>query len=642
MFDEFTFLTIDFESYFDKDYTLKKPAWSNLEYIRSPKFKAQGAAIKKGNGLSFWVPGDRLEMCFERITWERTAVISHNSLFDLGILHDRFRISPGYRIDTLGLCRALLSHDLPFDLDTICPLLGGPSKLDGGDPLQETKGIYDLPEELMERLGRYACRDADMAWYLFEALWPELPDDQRDFMNLILRMSTEGLLRFDGQEAEKARKEITDDREAKLEAAGVDATTLRSRDKFAKLLQDHGVEPPTKTTYTKKHPQGTQTWAMSKTQDPAFIALQAHPDVGKFVTARFAVSSNNAITRIDRLNAITAQPPHTLPVQVKYYGAHTGRLAGAGSINMQNLNARGVGSGLRKAITAPPGHVIVVKDQSGIELRLNMWFSGQYDVLELIRQGGDVYIQQAANQYKVPQWERDKTDKKTESMRDYGKVVELGCGYQMGAPKFKANAATGPMGTEPRYLTDGEAYDTIQTYRSSRPYVKASWNDLNYVALPTMTDPKANMPRGPVTFKHERIELPNGMSIRMPNLEAIEDGFRWGMNGVQHHPYGGIMQENIMQSLTGIILSDNMLAIDKQLGGNDFARTLNNRRDIEQAVSSRGAVVHQVHDEILAVCRERDAEDVSTLMDEIMTNTPDWATGLPLEVEGGYAYEYSK
>ena len=40
------------------------------------------------------------------------------------ILFEKYGVSPGRRIDTIGLCRMLLPHDLDFDLGSIAPLFG--------------------------------------------------------------------------------------------------------------------------------------------------------------------------------------------------------------------------------------------------------------------------------------------------------------------------------------------------------------------------------------------------------------------------------------------------------------------------------------------------------------------------------------
>ncbi len=53
-------------------------------------------------------------------------------------------------------------------------------------------------------------------------------------------------------------------------------------------------------------------------------------------------------------------------------------------------------------------------------------------------------------------------------------------------------------------------------------------------------------------------------------------------------------------------------------------------------------VIGSVHDEIIIECLACDADDVRRRMIEIMTTPPDWARGLPLEVEGDIMERFSK
>lgn len=610
-------VVLDFETYFDTDYSLKKIP--TLRYIRDPKFLVHGAALKVGDAPSEWIPATHLTARLAELDWDQIRLIGHNLNFDNTILAEKYCHHAAQLVDTLGLCRALLPMDLDFDLDSIGPLLGLGGKIGGGDPLQRCKGLRELPAELADELGVYACGDADITRGIFDLLWPELPDLERDVLHIITRMSTVGTLVFNQAMAREAELEVIEDRERKLKIVGVTPEQLRSRDAFAELLRSRGVEPPMKIS-DRTH---KETYAFSK-GDPEFVKLRANPEVADLIEAKLVWASNNAISRIQNIQAITGAGPHesnTLPVQCNYNGAHTGRLSGGGKINMTNLNARGVGSKLRLAIEAPPDHVIVVADQSGIELRVNMAFSGQNDKLEMIRNGEDLYIQEASQQFNIHQ------DAVTNMQRQYGKIVQLGCGFQMGTDRFRTFCATGPLGMDPIYLSDADAYKTIQTYRANHPFVKASWDWLGYYAVPRMMDKTCSEARGPVLVEHEAIRLPSGLHLKYPNLTATEDGFTWGLNGYTHRIYGGILQENIVQALAACIIKEQMVGIDKEL------RTW---------LGGLARVVHQVYDEIIVVCHWRDAADVFAMMKAFMTKPISWMPQLPLAIEGGWDKRYSK
>lgn len=619
-------LVVDFETYYDQDYSLKKLA--TLEYIRSPEFLVHGAAVKYCEQPAEWLQGASLPGYFARVNWGDTLLVSHNSNFDNTILFEKYGVSPGRRVDTLAVCRALLSQDLDFDLDSICTTLGFGGKLDGGAALEATKGIRVLSPELEARLAEYAIVDAEREYQLFDLLYRELPEDQRELMDVFIRMSTEGVLRFDASMAEEGRRELEEERVRWLKAAGlqIDAKgkvpVLSSRDQFAQLLRDHGVEPPMKISART----GKETYAFSK-QDPDFIALKENPDVAHFVEAKLKWSSNSAIKRLEKLVRITSAPPHTLPVQLNFSGAHTHRPSGGGGINMQNLNR---GSKLRLAITAPPGHALVVVDSSQIELRVNMLFSKQDDMVELLTpgeyryydteikwDGADAYRAQAAQQYKKPPGEVTKGE------RNYGKVAELMLGFGAGAIKFRATCAVGPMGLDPIIISEEQAYNTVYTYRANKPYVKASWDWLNYCGLPALMA-KQDLEYGPIVFEHEAILLPDGMRLLYPNLRYDEnEEWHYGLNGVDHKIYGGKLQENIVQALAQVLCKIFMLHLRREFG-------------------CLAPIVHQVHDEIILCCPEKDAPDVMRRAVEIMSVPPSWWPQLPVRAEAGFDWRYSK
>lgn len=66
------------------------------------------------------------------------------------------------------------------------------------------------------------------------------------------------------------------------------------------------------------------------------------------------------------------------------------------ALNLQNLTR---GSELRKSLCAPPGYLVYVADSSNIEARMLAWISGQSDLIDVFRAGGDVYSYFASKLY---------------------------------------------------------------------------------------------------------------------------------------------------------------------------------------------------------------------------------------------------
>lgn len=77
-------------------------------------------------------------------------------------------------------------------------------------------------------------------------------------------------------------------------------------------------------------------------------------------------------------------------------------------------------------------------DYSAIEARVNPWLCGLTDKLELFRKGEPIYEIMGSKIFGVPVEEIVALHEAGDSeMRFLGKQAELGCGYQMGAPKFR-------------------------------------------------------------------------------------------------------------------------------------------------------------------------------------------------------------
>ena len=80
-------LTVDFETYYDKDYSLKK--LTTEEYIRDPQFEVIGVAVKKNEEATLWASGSMTQLYAwlnANFDWKSSAVLCHNTIFDGAIL----------------------------------------------------------------------------------------------------------------------------------------------------------------------------------------------------------------------------------------------------------------------------------------------------------------------------------------------------------------------------------------------------------------------------------------------------------------------------------------------------------------------------------------------------------------------------
>jgi len=588
-------LVLDFETYYDDDYSLKK--LPTLEYVRDERFKVHGAATKLEHHSTIWLPGESLPSYLAALP-DGIELVCHNTYFDGLVLFHHYQYVPAVYRDTLSMARALLIHAPEHGLDYLAKLLNLGEKLP--EVLGLTKGVRDLSPELDAQLGKYAINDVDLTEALYDKLLPGLPDDELKLIDLTMRWGCRPTLFVDTKRLLRAYRQALRERRHRLNASGTTLDVLSSQPKFVGHLRSLGVEIP-----VKRNAKGKEIPALAK-NDLGFRQMVAdYPEHAALFAGRLAAKSTGGHTRIKRVYRIGSRG--TLPMPLKYYGAHTGRWSGADGLNPQNFVR---GSELRRSIIAPPGYVILVGDLSQIEARLNMWFCGEEYWLSVFAAGGDIYAATAAAHFDIAY------EDVTKAQRFFGKTLELGLGYGMGWKKFRVQSALKEI-----FLTEAEAYQAVAKYRANHIMIMSTQRDLNNM-LYHMYQEGSGQKKPPVTFVHEGILLPNGMRLDYSGLTPTENNdWYYGLNGRYRKLYGGAMLENIIQALARIVIGNHLLAVEALPGVSTVSST---------------------HDEIIALVREGAAEQAQRDVAAIMSTPPDWAPDLPLDVDIGYARNYSK
>jgi len=117
-------------------------------------------------------------------------------------------------------------------------------------------------------------------------------------------------------------------------------------------------------------------------------------------------SADDLRVRLNHLEQATKLMNGYCPFLLSYHRANTGRFAGGDGFNIQNLK-KVVGSaidaelatGVRGAISAPPGYMLVSGDASQIEARILAYVAGQSDLHQAFADGNDVYSTFASAQF---------------------------------------------------------------------------------------------------------------------------------------------------------------------------------------------------------------------------------------------------
>lgn len=319
---------------------------------------------------------------------------------------------------------------------------------------------------------------------------------------------------------------------------------------------------------------------------------------------------------------------------------------------------------IRGCIVAPTGKKLTVADLSNIEGRGLVYLAGEGWKLKAFSEfdkgiGADLYVLAYARAFNVDPKAVNKT------MRQIGKVMELGLGYEGGVAAFLTFAAVYGMDltelaeavwkSAPADMlaraTDMLAWFKKQrrsTYglpdrvwiaceilvllwRDAHPNTTALWKAAGESVRAAIQNPGQTFEIGQHLKARRdgawlRIRLPSGRYLCYINPSVAPDGqiSYFGVNQYTRQwgrikTYGGKICENATQAFARDVLAHNMPAIDQ----------------------AGYEIVLSVHDELLTETPDT-PEFTSDKLSEMMTRVPPWAQGLPLAAAGFETYRYRK
>lgn len=319
-----------------------------------------------------------------------------------------------------------------------------------------------------------------------------------------------------------------------------------------------------------------------------------------------------------------------------------------------------IATALRGMFIADTGKKLFVADFAQIEARIVMWLAGEDKALRAFEDadngtGQDIYCQMASAIFKRPITKADKAE------RQLGKVIILGCGYQMSGGKLltQSEAALALVGL---VLKLSEADEYVAAYREEYSNVPKLWSNLEDAAIKCVrTGQSITTADGKITFEmvYDKaghwltMILPNGRRLWYfrPGLEektityvlkkdnpkkglfkgdtdyfTKECLFYEGRDNKKSgawsrvYTYGGMLTENAVQAIARDLMACAMF----------------------RAECYGYPVVLTVHDELVA---ERDDDGTGSYkeFEEIVRGPlPKWAEGCPVNAEGFETYRYRK
>ena len=608
-------VTADFETFYTKDYSLRRR--SEVEYILAPEFQTILCALKVGERPVFVCTGEReTRKALASIDWDNAALLSHNTRFDGAILAWRYGIVPRLYLDTLSMARALThAYTGSSSLAKVAEHLGLVAK---GDAVVRAMGmrLEAFGAAQLDEYREYCAHDTELCRTIFDRFINvnRFPRSELKLIDLSLRMFIAPQARLDAAKLSAHLDRVRTERaEARARIEYMDRGVFSSNERFAKLLQAHGVDVPVKVSQTT----GEVTYALAK-NDRAFKELCADedlsPEVQVFLQVRLGEKSTIEETRSATLLKLALASGGACTVPYRYYGAHTGRFSGDGGFNFANLKR---GSPIRDAIAAPAGHRIVHRDASQIEARMLAHLASCHTLLTAFREGRDVYSEFASRFYRRQITRADTRE------RFVGKTSVLGLGYGCGPDKFRHVLFIGSGGVSVEF-DPADAVALVQLYRSDYAEVPALWWRAQHVLESMLTPPEREIAPEPlpvVRVDGDAITLPNGLAIRYPNLRRSYDPrtnaktiIYDGAYGVRRI-YGPKLIENVTQALARIVVTDIMLRVSCATGRHPIMST---------------------YDSLDYCVPEGDVIAFDALLEAEFKVAPPWAATLPLASEGGW------
>ena len=520
-------------------------------------------------------------------------------------------------------------------------------------PQKETKsfkGKYHDPEddpEKWELFKEYNRQDVVAEHTILKMLQRfDMPESEWELWRMDIRMNAFGV-RVD-EELIRGALGINQRSEDELTAEAAAITGLANPNSTAQLLpwlKDHGCELTDLQKLTVE-----EALKREDLPDDARRVLELRQLLGKTSIKKY-VAMETARGEGDRIRGIS-----------QFYGANrTGRYAGR-LVQMQNLprnylstlgSARrmvreGNYEGLRMiygnvpdtlsqlirtAFIPSDGRHFVVADFSAIEARVIAWLAGEQWVLDVFRDGKDLYCETASAMFGVPVGKHGPNAE----LRQKGKIATLALGYQ-GGP-----AAMTAMGALRMGIPEDDLQDIVYKWRQSHPRTCSLWYDIEKAAVACVGSsinqvfPIAGGAKF-LTFRMETdmiygqafltIELPSRRKLYYPKAYLKENQFgkmavhyygvrqvtgKWGAEST----YGGKLTENIVQAIARDCLCE-----------------------VIRRVYAKGwDLVFHVHDEVIVDApMDVHTDDLCALMDAPIG----WAPGLLLKGAGFEAEYYMK
>ncbi len=274
---------------------------------------------------------------------------------------------------------------------------------------------------------------------------------------------------------------------------------------------------------------------------------------------------------------------------------------------------------LRPALIPAPGKQFVVADWSAVEARVTAWASADPqadDVLQVFREGRDIYKREAAGIYRITE------EIVSKEQRQVGKVAILSLGFGGSIGAFAAMGRNYGV-----FMPESDSRRIVDAWRRANAWAVRYWEKLESAYTRALRNPNREFSAGRVTYlydgQHLWYALPSGRILCYPFAKFEGDEITYvkaawkpaadAKEWPRARLWRGLACENITQAIA-----------------NDLLR---------HALRQLPDVVLHVHDEIVMETADPDAPNT---LEQVMCTPPKWAAGLPLSAEVETMSRYGK
>ncbi len=666
---------LDFETYYDKDYSLSK--LSMEEYIRDKKFEPQILGVAGDNMPVHIVPADKIPAALKLLKLDSPSTITviQNALFDGFIIEDYYKMHVANPICTRMMMRWMGASRLTREsLKAQCEFFETTAKgsfLESGSMLG--KRVKDLTPEEYQSYAEYCAQDVSSMRENFLKMLPYMTPDAMKFIAMTVKMYTQPVFHLDKERLASYYDELVEKQEAdreklqhmfQFENREDFLKALRSKAKFCTMLEQLGGVVPMKVSEKKSKTAGHEVLepALAKSDIP-FIELMNSEDENISLLARTRAANNSSISmsRCETFQAIAERG--TLPVHLEAYLANTGRYSAGTSdgvksdkTNLQNLSKRGDDKTLRKCVKPPKGYALVACDSSQIEARVLAYAACQEDLVQDFRNGVDPYCSMASvayseSYYTIYEWTKgakahdENSDPELKKIyknyRNIGKTCILQLGYSAGADNFSDYLLKNNTKLMPTVEAHHEeATRLVGVYRNKHFNIVNFWGTCNNVLRALVMGgngsfggPKQDLfvYRSDISVAGHRVPgiiLPDGYRILYPNLRIEYNEERkknvYVFDATAHGKsfpkiiHRGLCCNNCIQGLAFALMRWQALMINE-----------------------RYPIRINIHDSWGVVVPESEAEEAKAYMLACMKTLPTWAEGLPIDAEAEIGHDFT-